>query len=172
MLNKKFIIATFAFIVASYLSGCTSTEDGVPPQVWSKYKLVIVEEYKLVIAKEYRTSKYTIDVLRCHYTVRKETVEEIEQFFQAQLRKNRWSRFKAREDEAYEDLRKKLPYTISFGGNGEENPIVHFGDGVILVSTNEYLGGQRFIRISPEEERQLLSITGMDGSRSYTNCSN
>ncbi|ELS30240.1 MULTISPECIES: hypothetical protein [Pseudanabaena] len=164
MLNKKFIIATFAFIVASYLSGCTSTEDGVPPQVWSKYKLVI--------AKEYKPAKYPKDVLRCHYTFRKETLEEIEQFFQAQLQKNRWSRFKAREDEAYEDLSQKLPYTISFHDNGEENPIVRFGDGVILVSTNEYLGGQRFIRISPEEERQLLSITGMDGSRSYTNCSN
>jgi hypothetical protein len=164
MLSKKFITVVFAFIAASNLVGCTSTEDALPPTAWGKYDYVITKEYK--------PAKYPTDVLKCYYIVRNENVEEIEQFLQAQLRKDRWYRFKHREDEAYEDLMQKLPYEISFSGDkGMMNyTLVYFGNGVLLVSENEYLGGQKFVFMSPDEERQLFLFTGMDGTRSYTSC--
>jgi hypothetical protein len=163
MLNKKFITVVFAFIAASYLGGCTSTEDALPPPAWSKFNFVVVRKYK--------PAKFPKDVLRCYYILREENVEEIAQFIQAQLQKDRWSRFKSREDLAFDDLMQKLPYEISLSGNGKNYPFIYFGDGVFLVNRNEYLGGNSFLGMSPDEERQLLSITGMDGSRSYSDCS-
>jgi hypothetical protein len=164
MLNKKFITVVFAFIAASNLVGCTSTEDALPPTAWGKYDYVATRKYK--------PAKYPKDILKCYYSMRNENLEEVAQFLQAQLKKDRWYRFKFREDRAFENLMQKLPYEISFSGNGEDYPFIYFGDGVLLVKMNsENLGGNRFVRMSPDEERQLLSITGMDGRRSYSDCS-